>query len=197
MARLVIYKAPAQGSLNEEFALAWEELADQLRDLGHDVRREDRYMEPGRRGITFGEVVAVYIGMKALDTVTGHVMDAALQRIIDAAKAWGRERFGKRGDAPNPRPVVITFFDEEGKVIRTWKIDKDGEQEQTPPDDQQQAWRPPVDLESGPVGDKAPAKDAAAKGEEPESGCSLASPTKTPISGWMPSWVTSTAPWRT
>lgn len=140
-------------ALSEETASAWEDLAERLRDLGHDVRREDRYMEPGRYGVVFGEVLAIYIGMKALDVVTDHAMEAALKRVIETVKAWGRERFGKRRDAARPRPISIAFLDENGRVIKSWKIDQEGEQEQTGPNEDENADRPPVEqLQPAPAG---------------------------------------------
>jgi hypothetical protein len=62
-------------------------LAVRLRDLQHDVRREDRYMEPGRVGVVFGEVVWIYPGVKAIDVVTDHAIEAMFGRILDTVKA--------------------------------------------------------------------------------------------------------------
>lgn len=167
MARLVVYKSPAVGGLDDESAIAWEDLAERLRGLGHEVRREDKYMEPGRLGLTWYEVVLVYLGIKALDTVTGDAMDAVLHRVIDVAKVWGRERFRKEPDKPRLRPLVISFLDEDGTVLHSWKIDKDGDGEQTLADDQAQNRYPHMDLESDSGADNALTKRVAVGGREP------------------------------
>jgi hypothetical protein len=129
VARLVIYKSPSQG-LDRESRLAWEALADRLRSLGHDVSREDEYLgreddvERGYRGVARGEAVQLYFVTKAHDTV--------LDPIMETAKVWGRERFSRRRHQPRTGTLSITFRDEKRRLIWSWKVDQDGEQEQTP-----------------------------------------------------------------
>jgi hypothetical protein len=133
MATIVIYKSPG-AIVQGEAVEAWEDLAARLRDLQHDVRREDRYMKPGRVGVVFGEVVWIYLGVKATDVVTDHAIEGMLDRILDTVKAWGRERFRRRKDAPRPRPMSVQIADEDGNVLRSWRIDQKGEQETIPDD---------------------------------------------------------------
>jgi hypothetical protein len=121
--------------IHGETVEAWEDLAARLRDLQHNVRREDRYMKPGRVGVVFGEVVWIYLGVKAIDVVTDHAIEAMLRRLLDTVKAWGRERFGRRENAPRPRPMSVKIADEDGNILRSWKIDQDGEQETVPDSD--------------------------------------------------------------
>lgn len=163
MAAIVIYKAPSV-SIGGDSVEAWEDLAARLRDLQHDVRREDRYMEPGRVGLIFGEVVWIYLGVKAIDVVTNHAIEAMLDRILDTVKAWGRQRFGKRKDAPRPRPMSVQIVDEDGKVLRTWRIDQDGEQETIPDSDASVTNRPAVEVHEA----VPPAWEQVAGRREPE-----------------------------
>jgi len=145
VADIVIYKAPPV-ALGGDSVEAWEELAAQLRDLDFDVRREDRYMEPGRVGVIFGEVVWIYLGMKAIDVVTDHALEAALERVLHKVKTWGRERFGKRAGVSRPRPMTIQIADEDGKLMRSWKIDQGDELESSSDVEGQTENRPAVDV---------------------------------------------------
>jgi hypothetical protein len=103
-------------------------------------------MEPGRVGVVFGEVVWIYPGVKAIDVVTDHAIEAMFGRILDTVKAWGRERFGRRKDAPRPRPMSVQIVDEDGNVLRTWRIDQDGQQETVPDSDAPVTNRPDVNV---------------------------------------------------
>jgi hypothetical protein len=167
--RLIVYKNPGQGGISEEKGMAWESLANDLRDLGCEVTRADKYMEPGRVGIVYGDVVLIYLGMKLVDTVTDRVMEGTLQRIIDAAKAWGRERFGPGRDKPRARPTSITICDEDGKIIYAWTVDGTGEHEKTPSGDQEQdSRRPPLldDVDDMPAIDEILAGPVAERGPD-------------------------------
>jgi hypothetical protein len=162
VAQIVIYKSAGNGGLNEESALAWEALASQLRGLDNEVIREDRYMEPGRRGVVFGEVIAIYIGLKAVDVITDHALEAALERVLAATKEWARSRFRARARPP----ISISFYDEDGRTIATFTITKDGEQERSPTEDQQPGPTPFGHLAEAAKAGRTIAKDFA--GKEPD-----------------------------
>lgn len=130
VAQVVIYKSPVQGGLTEENAIAWESLANDLRASGNEVTRGDGYMPPGRRGIIWGEVLLIAVGWKVLDAATNHAIDAAIDRILEVAKRWGRKRFAERGGDVRNRPTSIQIVDEDGRTIASWKIDAEGEQEE-------------------------------------------------------------------
>jgi len=76
-----------------------------------------RPMKPGHRGLAWGEIVIVYIGMKALDLVTEKALDEAARRILESAKKWARGRVqGRLGNAR----VMSTFVqvrDEDGRSL--------------------------------------------------------------------------------
>lgn len=166
MAQIVIYKSAGGGGLNEESALAWETLANRLRGLDNEVIREDRYMEPGRRGVIFGEVIAIYIGLKALDVVTDHALEVALERVLVTTKEWARKRFRARSDAPRPRPISITFYDEDGRIIAAFTITKDGERELPPAGDQQPSPTPFAHLAEAAIAGRA--ISVTLSGQEPD-----------------------------
>jgi hypothetical protein len=167
MAVMVLYKRPTV-SLDAE---AWEDLASRLREINPDVRREDRYMEPGRVGIIFGEFIVLYFGYKVIDVATDHAIEAMLTRIVETVKVWGRERFGGRSDSPRARPLTVQIVDEGGNVIRTWTIDKDGERNVVRGDDDPIINDPAVN-----VHEEVPATWDAAEGrEEPKVLLSLRS----------------------
>jgi len=136
--RLIIYK-PGTERFLEERINALDELAGELATMGHDVERDYHEQAPGRYGITWWEVVYIYVGMKALDAVTSRALDAMLDRIVETAKRWAHERMAHKRTS---RPEYFAVLDTEGKVLRSWKIDKEGEEEQTEKDRKSPIRRP-------------------------------------------------------
>jgi hypothetical protein len=94
-------------------------------------------------------------------------VETVLQRVVDVAKVWGRERYRMKQDKPRLRPLVISFLDEDGKVLYSWKIDKDGEGEQTLAGHEAQHRYPHMDLESGSGTGNEVTKRVAVGGREP------------------------------
>lgn len=116
MARLVITLGGGNAVAGDKL-LALEALAARLSDTETDIRIETNPL-PGL-GVIFGEVVVIYVGMKALDTVTGNALDALFKRIVEVAKGWARERVQERIDRGAKR-VMATYVeprDEDGVQI--------------------------------------------------------------------------------
>jgi hypothetical protein len=93
-------------------------------DLSVDLEITE-YM-PGRRGIGLVENISIF--------VTGAVSSAVLSKIAEdiysQAKKWARVRFArKRSESEHgtARPQSFTIYGPDDKVLKTWKIDKDGE----------------------------------------------------------------------
>jgi hypothetical protein len=128
--RLIVYKPDTERFLEERIT-ALDELADGLAALGHDVKRNYHEQPPGRYGVTWWEVVYIYLGMKAIDAMTSRALDAVLDKIVETAKHWARGRMARK---ETNRPEYFAVLDAEGKVLRSWKIDKEGEEEQTEKD---------------------------------------------------------------
>lgn len=145
VADIVIFKSPATGRSVDD-AAAWEELAERLRELNQVVRRDDAYMEQGRYGVTWGEMVSLYVGMKAADVVTNHALETLLNRILEVVRRWGRERFEGRRNAARKRPTFVGILDEDGRVLKKWSIGEDGEQESSLTDPDSGVEGPSVDL---------------------------------------------------
>src|SRR4051812_23695489 len=107
MPRAIIYK-PGTELFNDERLAALDELADLVTAAGFDVERCYREQQPGSRGVTWWEVVYIYLGMKAVDTATSRVFDATLDRVVTAAKTWARTRLLRKESS---RPEYFAVLD--------------------------------------------------------------------------------------
>ena len=107
---------------------ALEELRGRLQSAGATVELQIAEYIPGRRGIAFIESVAIYIGGAA----SGALVSNLVTDFYTQAKTWAKARFHKKlNESPNgnPRPEAFTIYGPDGEVLKTWKIDKDGEHE--------------------------------------------------------------------
>jgi hypothetical protein len=138
--RLVLHK-PGTERFSEDRIAALDELAADLSDLGHDVDRDYREQAPGQYGVTWWEVAYIYVGMKAIDAMTSRALDAAMDKIVETTKRWAHQRLNRKG---NNRPEYFAILDAEGKVLRSWKIDKQGEEERTQEDRRSKLRNPPA-----------------------------------------------------
>lgn len=106
---------------------ALEDLRDQLQAQDLAVELEIAEYVPGRMGgVASGEAVAIYVGGAASVALIGALVDD----VYAAAKRWAKSRFeAKAADKPNPRSESFTIYGPDNEVLKTWKIDKDGEHE--------------------------------------------------------------------
>lgn len=74
-------------------------------------------------GVTWWEALYIYLGTKALDAVTGHAFQLALDGITEKAQQWYR---GRRDLKDSKRPFYLGILDEEGTVLRALEIRPDG-----------------------------------------------------------------------
>jgi hypothetical protein len=131
MSNVLVYKPATERLLPERLA-ALQDLENEIADGGFTVDTEYREQRPGTYGVTWWEVVLIYLGTQGLDNLTSHAFDTLLEKLADVAKAWARRRFKKKLDAhSNPRPEFFAILDDDGKVLRAWKIDARGESDET------------------------------------------------------------------
>ncbi|MGA2531353.1 MAG: hypothetical protein ABSG36_19660 [Acidimicrobiales bacterium] len=94
-----------------------EDLASRLSNEDTEVRVVSQ--EPEGYGVIFGEVVVIYIVMKAIDNLTDKALDAFFARITEVAKKWARERVQERIDrgAKRVRATYVEPRNEKGEQI--------------------------------------------------------------------------------
>jgi hypothetical protein len=108
-----------------------EVLSAQLRSAGIDVDLQITEYVPGRRGVGFNqpEAIAFYV----LGVVAQTLIANMTEDIFDRAKKWAAARF-RRKVAVNPdglhKPETFTIYGPDDKVLKTWRIDDQGEHEE-------------------------------------------------------------------
>jgi len=108
--------------LSEDLSEGFRDLSAALAEVG--ITSEVDYQPPQGRGVTWYEVTLIYLGMKAADAVSGHVLDATIERISAAVVGWAKSRFRK--DPDNRRPKSITVYGPDGNEIKTITVQSDG-----------------------------------------------------------------------
>jgi hypothetical protein len=94
-----------------------EDLANRLTDAETEVRVISQ--EPQGRGVTWGEVVIIYIATKALDNLTDKALDAFFARIAGVARKWAREQVQERSNAGHARvrPTFVEPRNQSGELV--------------------------------------------------------------------------------
>ncbi len=110
--------------LNEDRRLALEALITLFRE--QDLDGEIVYRPPTGRGISLYEVTAIYIGAKAVDAATGHVVDRVIDAVLSRAIQWAKSRLHK---SETGRPQSITLYGPNGEVLKEVRVNKDGVEE--------------------------------------------------------------------
>jgi hypothetical protein len=114
----LVLTTPSGVVFSDDVQEGLQELARMLRDEWSDVAisRPD----PMRGyGVIFGEVVLIYIGMKAVDHLTDRAIDDLLGRLLEPLKAWAKRRVQTRIDRGNKRikGTIVSVHDESGRQI--------------------------------------------------------------------------------
>jgi hypothetical protein len=106
-----------------------QDLLELERRLGSgalDVELQIAEYEPGYRGVTLLEVLGIYVGLRVSDKV----IDALVGDLYKKAKAWATARYRrKQAQGRGMRGESFTIYGPDGKRLKTWRIDKDGEHE--------------------------------------------------------------------
>ena len=127
----LVYKPASERFLPERMA-ALQELVDDVARAGFPVVTEYHEQTPGSYGVTWWEVVFIYVGTRGLDSLVTHAFDESIDKLADVVKTWARLRFNKKlKNYPNPRPEFFAILDDDGNVLRAWKIDARGESDET------------------------------------------------------------------
>jgi hypothetical protein len=104
-----------------------DELALELRSLGHEVELSVTEYVPGRRGIAWAEAFWLYI----VAATSATLMPLVVTDLYEAAKRWSRSRYEakRRQGGIRPRAEMFVIFGPDGNPIKRWKIDENGERE--------------------------------------------------------------------
>jgi hypothetical protein len=81
--------------------------------------------EPGKYGVTWLEVVAIYVGAKVLDGMTADAIDIAVKKLANTAVDWAKARFRKHPD--NTRPQYISLYGPDGELLKSVQVDPKGD----------------------------------------------------------------------
>lgn len=94
-----------------------KELASRLADSDTEVRVTSQ--TPEGYGVIWGEVVIIYVAMKALDTLTEKALGAFIDRVVTTAKTWAKERVQERidGGAKRVRATHVELRNELGEQV--------------------------------------------------------------------------------
>lgn len=126
---------------------------EELESLVEDIQRGtassvDVGVMPQRGyGVTWWEVVVIYVAMKGADAVVGHAYQLLLDEITEKVKGWYRERRLAKDDK---RPLYLDVRDDEGHVLRALEVQSSGDVEDVTEREAQKPVRPrpdPADAE--------------------------------------------------
>jgi hypothetical protein len=135
--QIVLADGGAAVVLEPERQADLEDLASTLRSTGAEVELRITEYVPGRRGVTWAEQVLIYLSGIA----TGTLVPRVVEDLYELAKGWARKRFQKKMEE-SPigyhRPEHFRIYGPDGKVLKSWTIDKNGEREETDPSQDQE-----------------------------------------------------------
>ena len=103
---------------------AVEELAAGLSGKGLSVAVGAGWI-PITRGLTPPEQILIYIG----SGVSAALLNAIVTDVYNAAKDWGRKRFGNKSRLVDARAQEFVIFGPDGERLISWWIDGKGENE--------------------------------------------------------------------
>jgi hypothetical protein len=117
-----IYLFPKMGRTmpEEEFQPFIEELKAEHRDL----TSEYVWYETRAYGVTFWEVLTIYVAVKALDAA----IEASVSKLVEAIIEKGKHWVQRHRDAHDwhHRPFALTVRDADGNLLAAIDIDRDG-----------------------------------------------------------------------
>ncbi len=88
----------------------------------------------------------IYLGSKALDSLTSHAIDAVISKTFGVAVAWAKGRFRQHPDLV--RPQYVALYDADGNILKSVKIERSGEEEDRTAEDRKRGKRlPPFQID--------------------------------------------------
>lgn len=109
---------------------AIQKLRDELSEFADQVEAvyTEPDLDPSKRRVTWGEILQVYLGVKLLDVTYGYYVEKGLDKITEVIRKWVRTVFDdNQKGKPNPRPQIVNVLDEDGKLLATIRVNKEGE----------------------------------------------------------------------
>lgn len=122
MVEIVIRVGSATEIVNEDRLADVKDLASEVAATGNLVQLEVVEYVPGQRGLTYVELVFIYIGIKAGDAL----ISSLTNELFETAKAWAHRRAERKSKEPADRPIGFVIYGPDGKVLRQWDTRDDG-----------------------------------------------------------------------
>lgn len=102
-----------------------EKLEPLVADLSEHYTTDVGVVEQRGYGVTWWEVLLIYLASKGADAIVGRTFDEALDRLVTAVQSW----LGRRRDAAEEqsRPFFMAVYDEDGEILRALELPVDGD----------------------------------------------------------------------
>ncbi len=84
-------------------------------------------------------MLIIYVSMKGMDAVVGHLYQLLLDEITENVKQWYRDQRLKKD---NKRPLLLDIRDDEGHVLRALELQASGEVEDVTEREREKPLRP-------------------------------------------------------
>lgn len=128
MPEIVLKAGRASEVTQPERRAALQKLREQLESIVGSVSLQIAEYVPGRRGVAWPESVAIYVAGAVSGSLLSNLVTDIYQQARNWAKAHFTEKLSQSADE-NVRPEWFTIYGPDNQVLKTWKIDKDGEHE--------------------------------------------------------------------
>lgn len=132
-----------------------EKLMPLVDDLSEQYTTDLGTVQQRGYGVTWWEVLLIYVASKGADAVVGRAFDELLDRLEAAVRAW---LSGRRDQTENrSRPLHVAVYDEDGELIRALNFPVDGDPVDVTDEAREKAPRPrpkPSDDQGDPSEDK-------------------------------------------
>jgi lipopolysaccharide/colanic/teichoic acid biosynthesis glycosyltransferase len=123
MTRLVV-TTPGFASVAGDRGESLEDLTRELTGDGIEARLVSQTVESPGRGVTFGEVVVIYIAGHVLDALSNEAFAFLVKGVLDKTRRWAAARFRKRASLPRPSPIIVEFRRTDGSLIGDVRVEK-------------------------------------------------------------------------
>lgn len=117
-----------------------QKLADLVSDLSTDYSADVGVVEQRGYGVTWWEVLLIYIGTKGVDAIVGRAFDEALDRVEASVRRWVS---GRRQAEDTTRPFFFAIYDEDGELVKAIELPRDDEANDVTERERAKGKRPP------------------------------------------------------